>query len=348
MSLEAFETFRFQAKTLLIIEQTIAIIEEFLALGFVLTLRQLFYQFVSRALIENTQAEYKRLGTIIKNGRRAGLIDWDAIEDRTRNVRSRPSWESPADIIADAATQFQADLWRWQDFRPEVWIEKDALLGVIEGVCEEWRLPSFACRGNNSESEQRKAGKRFAALRAAGVTPIVFHLGDHDPNGIDMTRDNRDRLAMFARHDVEVRRLALNMDQVEHYRPPPNFAKETDTRFAAYAAKFGLECWELDALNPTVIANLIRNEVERMIDVAAWIQPRLGRRPSERGLATQAQIGPWSKISWMASDERRRHDFRQVGGRTQNSRYPNRRQGHVLSLACRQRQYCRVLGRRDI
>jgi hypothetical protein len=85
-----------------------------------------------------------------------------------------------------------------------------------------------------------------------------------------MTRDNRDRLALFARHPIEVRRLALNMDQIERYRPPPNFAKETDSRYAAYASQFGPQCWELDALNPTIIADLIRAEVEGMIDPDIW------------------------------------------------------------------------------
>jgi hypothetical protein len=102
------------------------------------------------------------------------------------------------------------------------------------------------------------------------LTPVVLHLGDHDPSGLDMTRDNLDRLEMFARRGVEVRRLALNMDQVDRWRPPPNPAKETDTRFAAYAEQFGKECWELDALDPTVIADLIRGEVEGMLDVGAW------------------------------------------------------------------------------
>jgi hypothetical protein len=139
-------------------------------------------------------------------------------------------------------------LWDGQTFRPEVWIEKDAFLGVIEGVCREYRLPYFACRGNNSESEQYKAGKRFELDLANCLIPIVLHPGDHDPNGLDMTRDNRDRLAMFARRGVEARRLALNMDQVERYRPPPNFAKETDTRYPAYVKDFGERCWELDAL----------------------------------------------------------------------------------------------------
>jgi hypothetical protein len=270
MSLEKFEAIRFHAKTTALINQANKIIAEYQVRGFILTLRQLFYQFVSRALLANKQSEYKRLGTVIKNGRRAGLIDWESIEDRTRSMRFRPWWDNPAGIVSGAAEQYREDLWRDQDFRPEVWIEKDALLGVIEGICDEFRVPYFACRGNNSESEIYKAGKRFEAQLARGVTPIVLHLGDHDPNGLDMTRDNRDRLAMFARRGVEVRRLALNMDQIERYRPPPNFAKETDSRFKAYAKKFGPDSWELDALDPTVIADLIRTAIEGMLDGAAW------------------------------------------------------------------------------
>jgi hypothetical protein len=270
MSCEAFETTKLQGKSLAAIEQANAIIAEYQELGFTLTLRQLYYQFVARALIDNAHSEYKRLGVIIKKGHRAGLIDWDAIEDRTREVQRLPVWENPPAIIEDAAQQYREDLWEGQTFRPEVWIEKDALLGVIEGICNEYRLPFFACRGNNSESEQYKAGKRFDADLADGLTPIVLHLGDHDPNGLHMTRDNRDRLAMFARQGVEVRRLALNMDQVRRYRPPPNFAKESDTRYAAYARQFGPQCWELDALDPTVIADLIRAEIEGLIDAEAW------------------------------------------------------------------------------
>jgi hypothetical protein len=185
-------------------------------------------------------------------------------------MRSSASWDSPAKGIAAIAEQYREDPWLSESFRPEVWIEKDALLGVIEEVCEQFRVPYFACRGNNSESEQYKAGKRFAAHMAKGLVPVVLHLGDHDPNGLDMTRDNSDRLALFARHRVEVRRLALNMDQIERHRPPPNFAKEADTRFAAYAKQFGENCWELDALDPTVIADLIRTEVEKLIDADAW------------------------------------------------------------------------------
>ena len=112
MSREIFETRHFQAQTLAIIEQANAIVDEYQARGFNLILRQLFYQFVARELIANTQPEYKRLGGVIRNGRRAGLIDWDAIEDRTRNVHGHASWESPAHIISAVAQQYCEDLWK--------------------------------------------------------------------------------------------------------------------------------------------------------------------------------------------------------------------------------------------
>jgi hypothetical protein len=267
---EAFIEKRFRNGTMAVIDQANAIIAEFAAQGFTLTLRQLYYQFVARDLIENNRTAYKRLGGAIKDGRRAGLIDWDAIEDRTRRMHFHASWRNPADIIDAVAQQYREDLWKGQDYRPEVWIEKDALIGVIEGICRQWRVPYFACRGNNSETLQYQAGKRFEEYIDQGLTPVVLHLGDHDPNGLDMTRDNEDRLAIYARDDVEVRRLALNMDQVEEHNPPPNPAKESDSRYEKYVEQYGTECWELDALSPTVIADLIDQEIEGLVDEDAW------------------------------------------------------------------------------
>jgi hypothetical protein len=270
MTIEIFVPTNFQSKTLARIEQANAIIAEYRDRGFTLTVRQLFYQLVSRALIENTPAEYKRTVEVVSSARLAGLISWDAIEDRTRHLREVSTWSEPSDIIDSAAQAYREDIWAGQSYRPEVWIEKDALLGVIEGVCREYRVPYFACRGNNSQSEQYKAGRRFAFYLDQGKRPIVLHLGDHDPNGLDMTRDNRDRLAMFARQAVEVRRLALNFAQIEQYSPPPNFAKESDSRYASYVDQYGDNCWELDALDPDVIAALVRDAIDELIERDAW------------------------------------------------------------------------------
>ena len=295
MSVEIFEPRSFHPKTLAVIEQANTIIAEYQARGFTLILRQLFYQFVSRLWLPNKQSEYKRLGSIIADARRAGLIDWDSIEDRTRNVHRFTSWTDPPEIVEAIAEQYREDLWRDQPIRPEVWIEKESLIGVIEGVCREYRVPYFACRGNNSESAQYAAGKRFEVTSLRSQTPLVIHCGDHDPSGLDMTRDNRERLTMFAGLPVEVRRLALNRDQVERYRLPPNPAKETDSRFAAYAEQFGPASWELDALDPTVLAALIRKELEGLIDAEAWSAAEVEEADNRALLAKTSEN--WAKVA---------------------------------------------------
>ena len=100
---------------------------------------------------------------------------------------------------------------------------------------------------------------------------IVLHLGDHDPSGIDMTRDIADRLQLFSRQaPIEVRRIALTMEQIEEQSPPPNPAKITDSRYAGYAAEYGDESWELDALEPQFISNLIRDQILEERDEEKW------------------------------------------------------------------------------
>ncbi len=287
--IEAFIERRFSEGSTDIIEKANAIIAEYQAQGFALTLRQLYYQFVARSLISNRQSEYKRLGSIINDARLAGLIDWSAIEDRTRNVRRVSTWDSPSDILQAAADSYREDLWAEQPALLECWIEKDALVGVIEGVCNRWRVPFFACRGYSSQSEQYAAGKRFAEAIQAGKRPIVLHLGDHDPSGIDRTRDNADRLSMFAWTNVEVRRLALNYDQVERYNPPPNPAKETDSRSSGYRERFGESSWELDALEPAVLADIIGHEIEREVDQGLWDEGLAREAREKRRLAEMAR-----------------------------------------------------------
>ena len=294
MAREAFVEINFQAKTLAVIEQANNIIAEYFAQGFVMTLRQLYYQFVSRNLLINRLQSYKRLGSILSNARDAGLVDWDSIEDRTRSLVTHNSWDSPEHIIGAVARQYREDVWQGQIWRPEVWVEKAALLGVVAPICDEYRVPYFAHIGNNSDSEQYRAGKRFARLFDQGLTPVVLHFADHDPNGIDMTRDNRERLELYARREVEVRRVALNIDQVQLYAPPPNFAKEDDTRYPAYVEQFGEECWELDALSPTVIADLIRTEIEAMIDAATW-RKREAAEQRNRALLDRVSKN-WAKV----------------------------------------------------
>ena len=265
---KAYINKRFHAESLERIKQVNTIIADYHAQGYDLTLRQVYYQLVSRDLIENTERSYKRLGELINNGRLAGLIDWNAIIYRTRNMRRNSHWDSPGEIITNAKYQFFTDKWEGQEHYVEVWVEKDALIGVIGQTCEKLDVPYFSCRGFVSQSEMYAASQRIGR-NSENSSCTIFHLGDHDPSGIDMTRDIIDRLEMFE-CAVDVRRIGLNMDQVKKYNPPPNPAKITDSRFAGYAKKHGTKSWELDALNPSILDKLIRDSVTPLIDKRQW------------------------------------------------------------------------------
>ena len=262
----------FSESSLKIITIANKIIEDYMAQGYDLTLRQLYYQFVARDLISNKQTEYKRLGSIINDARLAGLIDWDTIVDRTRNVQSNAHWESPKEIVESCAKQFEIDKWETQEHYVEVWIEKDALVGVIENVCRRNDVSFFSCRGYTSQSEMWGASQRLLVrAKRYDQKTIIIHLGDHDPSGIDMTRDIQDRLSLFMRSThIEVHRIALNMEQVEQYDPPPTQAKITDSRAEKYIQQYGGESWEIDELEPKVLEDLIDDKIAEFKDEHLW------------------------------------------------------------------------------
>jgi len=254
----------FRQETLDIIEMANAIVEEYKEKNLNLTLRQLYYQFVSRNLLSNTTSSYNKLGSIISNARLAGLLDWSAIEDRTRNLKGAAHWSDPGSIIKTALYSYRIDKWKNQEFYIEVWIEKEALIGVISGICDDLDINYFACKGYVSQSEMYKGAERMKYENGKNKECIIIHLGDHDPAGIDMTRDIQERQNLFCSplyKDVYIKRIALNMDQIEKYNPPPNPVKLTDTKAKGYIKKFGNRNWELDALDPTTLEELIEETV---------------------------------------------------------------------------------------
>lgn len=256
---------RFSSATLVIIDQAKYIIHEYANSGLTLTLRQLYYQFVARDLFPNIQKNYSKLGRIISDGRMVGLIDWDAIEDRTRNLTSQSSWDNPGSILQTCVQSFKLDRWKNQENYVEVWIEKEALVGIISDVCFDFDVPYFACKGYVSKSEMWKASQRMEWRNEAGIHTVIIHLGDHDPSGIDMTRDIKDQQYTFAGAE-EINRIALNMGQIETYKPPPNPTKLSDSRSSDYIRKFGSNCWELDALEPKMMQKLIGDTIKSYRD----------------------------------------------------------------------------------
>lgn len=276
MAKEAFGTRRFQAKTLEMIQVVGEVLEAAMAEGYTFTLRQLHYHFVQSKYkfkfakpYLNTKQDYERLGYIVDEGRKAGLVDWSAIEDRNRNLNAIKFYTDPEAFMRSVINWYAEPLWADQDYYCEVWVEKDALIGVIERPCNKFRVPYIACRGYMSTSEQYDAGKRFAEQRRRGKKCVLFYLGDHDPSGIDMTRNNDELVNWYARSGaVEVRRLGLNMDQIEELDLAPDYAKEKDSRLAGYMDRFETdESWELDALSPKFIDALVTEAITGLLDM---------------------------------------------------------------------------------
>jgi hypothetical protein len=275
---QAFITKKFSAESHRLIDLVNTILGEYEAMNYKLSLRQLYYQLVARGYIENTQRSYKNLGNLVSDGRQAGLIDWDRIEDRGRGTVANSHWDSPADIVKAAAYSFRLDKWENQPWHVRIMVEKDALSGVLEPVARDLDIPLTANKGYSSSSTMYGIGRYLNYLHTVQYKKIlVIYLGDHDPSGIHMTQDVEERLIMYGElqdasdnGEFVVERIALNMDQIEMWNPPPNPAKETDTRFEAYLREYGETSWELDAVRPEDLDALIRDIVSQYRDEELW------------------------------------------------------------------------------
>lgn len=246
------------------------IIEEYQQAGYTLTLRQLYYQLVSRDIIPNKQKEYKNLGSLLTDGRMNGIVDWAAIEDRLRRPESPNSWADPKAGLDTIIRLYELPRMDGQENYVEVWVEKDALSGVLSRVTEKYHIPILVNRGYSSASAMFEAYKRFkAAARQRNQAIRILYLGDYDPSGLDMIRDVKNRILEFFGSrppDFEIIPVALTRAQINEYDPPENPAKQTDSRFEKFAAEHGTSSWEVDALRPEVLDQILTDAIEELID----------------------------------------------------------------------------------
>lgn len=256
-----------------IIETANSILNEYEAMGLKMTLRQLFYQFVARDLIENKKSKYNLIGRVMTAARDAGLISWKQLEDPTRKVEAKYLNESSLETVSGLEVFMSYDYWVKQNTYVELWVEKQALLSIVKRAADKFKVPVMACRGYMSSTAAWEAGQRFRKHRDDGEEMHLIHLGDHDPSGCHMTADNKGRLERYDAMGVKVHRIGLNMDQIEKYNPPPNDAKLKDPRAPEYIAKYGNISWELDALDPKVLDDLITSNINNLIpDHNLWVE----------------------------------------------------------------------------
>jgi hypothetical protein len=314
-----YEDWRPTKKGLALAQECVAIANRYAMDGYDLSVRQLYYQLVAADRIPNTIQSYKTVTWMVDKARMSGLMDWFRIVDRTRHLGGNGHWNTPDELITSSADSFRIDLWEDQPRRVEIWVEKQALEGVIGRVAQQLDVNYFACRGYSSTSAMWLAARRFLRYYQAGQAVTILHFGDHDPSGIDMSRDIEDRLRNFIKVDwsrahpslfredplyidkhevfaaldaylgeedsLKIHRVALNMDQIRQYSPPPNPAKTTDSRYASYQEIHGDESWELDALPPQVLADIARDHIDAIRDDDLY-EGRRERMEEERRVLT--------------------------------------------------------------
>ena len=262
---QAFIDKQFRADSAALIEVCNQIIDRYLEQHMRLTLRQLYYQLVTENIIPNREQSYKRLGKLLSDGRLTGLVDWDAIEDRVRIPRIPTEFSSLKDLVDAALYSYRLPRWDGQEYYIELWVEKDALSGVLAPLAREYHVTLSVNRGYSSQSAMYEAAQRF--LQHQDQQCVLLYLGDHDPSGEDMVRDIQDRLTLLTDGKyIDVQKIALTWDQVQQYQPPPNPTKLTDSRAAGYIEKYGEDCWEVDALPPETLQGLIRRAITNHLD----------------------------------------------------------------------------------
>lgn len=257
------------------------IVDDYRADGLTLTLRQLHYQLVTRNWIINHDTAYKKLGTILDDLRYSGEIDWDAIEDRGR-VPFLPYWVRDVDhAIQDTIDQYRLDLQDGQENHIEVWTEKDALSGILRRVTTPYHVRLVVNKGYTSSTAIYSAYQRFVQAMEIDKNVSVLYFGDHDPSGLDMVRDIKDRLElMFSKGDnyhlfeysdipsrFKIIHIGLTKAQIRQYNLPPNPTKLTDTRSAKYVEQHGRTCWEVDALNPRTLISIVEGHIQDNINM---------------------------------------------------------------------------------
>jgi hypothetical protein len=260
---EEFREHRFSDVARQQVELCDEIIEDYQAQGLRLTLRQLYYQLVRRNVIPNQERSYKNLGSLVSSARLAGLLDWDAIEDRVRRPIIWAEYAGPESFLQREMVYYRRERWADQPYYVELWVEKDALAGVLEPIASAYHVPLMVNRGYSSQSAMYAAAERFKDH--PDQMHQLLYLGDHDPSGEDMVRDISDRLELFGA-ECTVEKVALTMSQIRKLKPLPQPAKKTDSRSAHYIEQHGSKSWELDALDPDLLAKMVRAALEAMVD----------------------------------------------------------------------------------
>jgi len=247
-----------------------------------LTVRQIYYRLISPPfqLFANKMSNYKGFDKILTRAREKGDVDWRRIEDRSRTTIGGDSGFENPESFMETTLRVMKDLWEgysrpaWRDQSQyvEVWVEKDALATLVSNIANGYNVLTYPSRGYSSFTRVKEAIEdRFNEVsEERGI--IIIHLTDHDPSGLDMTKDLEKRFSKYMEdaERVTMHRVALTLDQIKKFNLASNPTKIADPRSADYLLAIGDQCWELDALPPDELEQIIKRAINRFIDTDAW------------------------------------------------------------------------------
>lgn len=272
MALIEFRKAKLNAKSIERLTRVNQIIEMYRGMGYTLTLRQLYYRLVTENVIANSTKEYARLIHLLTEGRMGGLVDWDGIEDRVRRPRGNYTLRSVDHALSDAEKTYLLDRQDGQDNYVELWVEKDAISNILSVKTSYYGIYLMVNRGFSSTTAMHDAYDRMTQAIDNGQTPHILYLGDHDPSGLCMAlTDIPDRLNTEFGVKVNVKHIGITSAQIKKYNPPTNPAKITDSRAKWYIKNWGNKSWEVDALEPKVLHELIDKEVTELMDIELFM-----------------------------------------------------------------------------
>jgi hypothetical protein len=227
------------------------------------TLRGVYYRVMSAGVVPKTEQAYKQIGRRLLALRRAELVRYSHITDGTRWVFRPTTWSRLDRMLADAAASYRRALWDNQGVEVHIFVEKDAIVGVVDPITDEWDVPLGVLRGYCSESFAARMGE---AIAQADCPVIVYNLGDHDPSGVDIWRDFRTKVERFAPDaDVTFERLAVTVEQIGELNLPTRPTKQTDTRSRGFAG----DSVEVDAIPAPRLREIVKAAIESHIDPEA-------------------------------------------------------------------------------
>jgi hypothetical protein len=232
-----------------------------------MTIRQLFYALVVRELLQNVQADYKRVSRFMTISRLDGRCPWEWIVDRSRPVYAPNVWRDPAGYAQAVQRSYRKDYWAMQPEYCEVWVEKDAVIGSISDLCYELGVTVRPYRGFNSTTKTHEAGEWLSGI-AKPIT--IFYCGDHDASGRCIDTEGPKRVMKYGKVKFRLKRLAIHKSDIRKFNLPPQRVKDTDSRAPAFREKYGNDTVELDALAPVELRRRIRSAVEALMDRVAW------------------------------------------------------------------------------